>query len=51
MEIMCTGQVKCQWVVKSMQLLNQLMRVEIENAIFEASASGALLIPYVPQNG
>lgn len=30
---------------------DQLMRVEIENAAFEESASGALLIPYVPQNG
>ena len=30
---------------------DQLMRVEIENATFEESASGALLIPYVPQNG
>ncbi|HCL4203869.1 TPA: NERD domain-containing protein [Pseudomonas aeruginosa] len=30
---------------------DQLMRVEIENAAFEESPSGALLIPYVPQNG
>lgn len=30
---------------------DQLMRVEIENATFEESQTGALLIPYVAQNG
>ncbi|MGL6475805.1 AAA domain-containing protein [Aeromonas hydrophila] len=30
---------------------NQLMRVEIESSAFEETQSGALLIPYVAQNG